>query len=134
MVPERIYDLLLNARTADKATIRFKDGRIVQGALIFNPFKGTGRLINVDRETSVDFSVDDIRDLKLTPTTVEPVVEDEGAAESPKASTNGKSNGKVPAAEAAEGKAEAGKSSDGEAKAKSGKTKKSSSKAKAGSK
>jgi hypothetical protein len=67
MVPERIYDLLLNARTADKVTMRFKDGRIVQGALIFNPFKGTGRLINIERETSVDFSVDDVRELKLLP-------------------------------------------------------------------
>lgn len=67
MSPERIYDMLLNARTADKVTLRFKDGRIVQGALIFNPFKGTGRLINIDRETSIDFMVDDIRELKLTP-------------------------------------------------------------------
>ncbi len=67
MVPERIYDILLNARTADKVTMRFKDGRIVNGALIFNPFKGTGRLINIEREISCDFAVDDIRDLKLTP-------------------------------------------------------------------
>lgn len=67
MVPERIYDILLNARTADKITMRFKDGRVVQGALIFNPFKGTGRLINIDRETSIDFAVDDIRELKLIP-------------------------------------------------------------------
>jgi hypothetical protein len=65
LVPERIYDLLLNARTADKVTMHFKDGRVVHGALIFNPFKGTGRLINIDQELSVDFSVDDIRDLKL---------------------------------------------------------------------
>lgn len=65
LIPERIYDLLLNARTADKVTMHFKDGRVVHGALIFNPFKGTGRLINIDQELSVDFSVDDIRDLKL---------------------------------------------------------------------
>jgi hypothetical protein len=65
LVPEKIYDLLLNARTADKVTMHFKDGRVVHGALIFNPFKGTGRLINIDQELSVDFSVDDIRDLKL---------------------------------------------------------------------
>ena len=76
MVPERIYDLLLNARTADKVTMRFKDGRIVQGALIFNPFKGTGRLINIERETSVDFAVDDVRELKLTPTTATIIEED----------------------------------------------------------
>jgi len=65
MVPERIYDMLLGTRTADKVTVHFKDGRVVQGALIFNPFKGTGRLINIDAEVSVDFAVDDIRDLKF---------------------------------------------------------------------
>ena len=65
MIPEKIYDVLLGARTADKLTVHFKDGRAVHGALIFNPFKGTGRIINIDQELSVDFSVDDIRDLKL---------------------------------------------------------------------
>lgn len=65
LVPEKIYDILLNARTADKVTLHFKDGRIVHGALIFNPFKGTGRLINIEQELSVDFTVDDIRDLKM---------------------------------------------------------------------
>ena len=41
------------------------DGRVMDGALIFNQFKGTGRLINIDQELSVDFQVDDLRDLKL---------------------------------------------------------------------
>ena len=66
MIPEKIYDTLLGARTADKVTIHFKDGRAVHGALIFNPFKGTGRIINIDQELSVDFSIEDIRDLKLS--------------------------------------------------------------------
>lgn len=65
LVPGKIYDMLLGARTADKVTVHFKDGRIVHGALIFNPFKGTGRLINIEQEVSVDFAVDDIRDLKF---------------------------------------------------------------------
>jgi hypothetical protein len=65
LVPERIYDMLLTARTADKVTMHFKDGRIVAGALIFNPFKGTGRVINIDQEVSVDFAIDDIRDLRF---------------------------------------------------------------------
>jgi hypothetical protein len=64
---QRLYDLLLGARTADKATLYFKDGRIMHGALIFNPFKGTGRLINIDQEISLDFAVDDLRDLNVTP-------------------------------------------------------------------
>lgn len=63
--PERIYDMLLGARTADVCTLHFKDGRILRGALVFNQFKGTGRLINVDDEMSLDFGVDEIRDLKF---------------------------------------------------------------------
>jgi hypothetical protein len=62
---QRLYDLLLGARTADKVTLYFRDGRILHGALIFNQFKGTGRLINIDQEVSVDFGVDDLRDLKF---------------------------------------------------------------------
>lgn len=62
---QRIYDLLLGTRTADKATLYFKDGRVLHGALIFNQFKGTGRLINIEQEISVDFAVDDLRDLKF---------------------------------------------------------------------
>ena len=65
LIPERIYDMLLTARTADKVTMHFKDGRVVAGALIFNPFKGTGRVINIDQEVSVDFAIDEIRDLKF---------------------------------------------------------------------
>lgn len=63
--PERIYDLLLGARTAEVCTVHFKDGRVMRGALVFNQFKGTGRLINIDDEVSWDFSVDEVRDLKF---------------------------------------------------------------------
>jgi len=63
--PEKIYDMLLTTRTADKITLHLKDGRAVHGALIFNPFKGTGRVINIDLEQSIDFCVDDIRDLRI---------------------------------------------------------------------
>lgn len=63
--PEKLYDMLLGVRTADKVTLYFKDGRVLNGALIFNQFKGTGRLINVDQEVSLDFSVEDLRDLRL---------------------------------------------------------------------
>ncbi|MSR61397.1 MAG: hypothetical protein EXS08_02965 [Planctomycetes bacterium] len=63
--PERIYDMLLSARTAEVCTVHFKDGRVMRGALVFNQFKGTGRLINVDEEISIDFRVDELRDLKF---------------------------------------------------------------------
>ena len=63
--PEKIYDMLLGARTAEVCTVHFKDGRVLRGSLVFNQFKGTGRLINVDDEISTDFAVDEIRDLKF---------------------------------------------------------------------
>lgn len=63
--PERIYDMLLGARTAELCTLSFKDGRTLRGALVFNQFKGTGRLINIDEELSVDFQVDELRDIKF---------------------------------------------------------------------
>ena len=66
MIPEKIYDTLLGLRPADMATIQFKDGRSLYGAVVFNQFKGTGRIINVDQELSEDFSVEQIRDLKLS--------------------------------------------------------------------
>lgn len=63
--PERIYNLLMKARTANEVTLHFESNRVVTGALIFNEFKGTGRIINVDLEVSVDFSVEDLRDVRL---------------------------------------------------------------------
>ena len=46
-------------------TLYFKDGRVLHGAVIFKQFKGGGRLINIEQELSVDFMVDELRDLKL---------------------------------------------------------------------
>ena len=66
LVPEKIYDILLNSRTADKVTVYFKDGRVISGALIFNPFKGTGRLIDIEKESSIDFAIEHIRDLRFS--------------------------------------------------------------------
>lgn len=65
MTQEKIYDALQGARTADKVTVHFKDGRAATGALIFNPFKGSGRVIDVDREMSIDFAIESIRELRL---------------------------------------------------------------------
>jgi hypothetical protein len=63
--PELLYDMLLGARTADKVTLLFRDGRVVTGALVFNSFKGTGRLIDVDKEMSLDFRVEELRDVRI---------------------------------------------------------------------
>jgi hypothetical protein len=62
---EEVYDLLMNARQADWVQLVLEDGRSMSGAIIFNEFKGTGRLINVDEEVSFDFKVDQVVDVKL---------------------------------------------------------------------
>ena len=63
--PERIYNLLMKARTAPTVSLYFEDSRSISGAVIFNEYKGTGRIINIDEEISVDFTVDQLRDVKL---------------------------------------------------------------------
>ena len=62
---ERVYDLLMNARQADWVELSLEDGRRVSGAIIFNEFKGTGRLINVEQEISFDFNVDQVVDVRM---------------------------------------------------------------------
>ncbi|MBL8738219.1 MAG: hypothetical protein JNL12_17450 [Planctomycetes bacterium] len=55
----------MNARQADWVELSLDDGRSLSGAIIFNEFKGTGRLINVDQEFSFDFNVDQVLDVKI---------------------------------------------------------------------
>jgi hypothetical protein len=62
---DEVYDLLMNARQAEWVELSLDDGRSMSGAIIFNEFKGTGRLINVDDEFSYDFNVDQVLDVKL---------------------------------------------------------------------
>jgi hypothetical protein len=64
---DEVYDLLMNARQAEWVELFLEDGRALSGAIIFNEFKGTGRLINVDAEFSYDFHVDNVVDVDLKP-------------------------------------------------------------------
>jgi hypothetical protein len=62
---EHVYDLLMNARQAAWVLLTLEDGRALEGAIIFNEFKGTGRLINVEKEVSLDFNVDQVTSVKI---------------------------------------------------------------------
>ncbi len=62
---EEIYDLLMNARQAAWVELNLDDGSSWSGAIIFNEFKGTGRLINVEEEISFDFNVDQVVNVRL---------------------------------------------------------------------
>ena len=62
---EEIFDHLMNARQADWVVLELLDGRKLEGAIIFNEFKGTGRLINIDDEISVDFRAAEVANVKF---------------------------------------------------------------------
>lgn len=55
---------LKEARTAPSVRMTFRDGRVLQGAITFVERLGTGRLINVDREYALTFSVYDIQSIE----------------------------------------------------------------------
>src|SRR5262245_47058941 len=66
--PERAHEALSAARTADCVHLFLRDGRVIEGAILFNEYKGTGRIINIDHEISVDFRTEDVRDIRAIET------------------------------------------------------------------
>lgn len=62
---EESFELLLQARSADHVQLYLRDGRVIEGAILFNDIKGTGRIINVVKEISVDFKTLDVRDIRF---------------------------------------------------------------------
>lgn len=62
---EEAFELLSQARHADMVHLYLRDGRVIEGAILFNEIKGTGRIINVIREISVDFRAFDVRDIRF---------------------------------------------------------------------
>lgn len=52
---------LNEARKRPTVRVAFKDGRVLDGAITFVERLGTGRLINVDREFALAFSVYDVQ-------------------------------------------------------------------------
>lgn len=63
---EEVYDLLMNARQAAWVELEWRDNIKRAGAIIFNEFKGTGRLINIDDEISIDFKAEEICNVKMS--------------------------------------------------------------------
>jgi hypothetical protein len=44
----------------DSATLYFKDGRSLNGQIVFNKKECTGRIINLEGEYSVDFNLEEL--------------------------------------------------------------------------
>jgi len=57
----KILTRLRLARTQPNVRLEFKDGRSADGAITFVERLGTGRLINIDSEVSVDFHIYDLQ-------------------------------------------------------------------------
>lgn len=65
MKTQSISTALRQAVRESKVSVEFGDGKMVEGAILFNEAKGCGKVINVEQELSVDFRVDQIVAVKI---------------------------------------------------------------------
>ena len=61
-----ILEQLVAGCDAERVAVQFVDGRVLEGALLFNPIKRSGKLINVDQEFSLDFDPLEVKEIKIT--------------------------------------------------------------------
>jgi len=64
-VNQTIVTTLRQAAAEEKVAVEFRDGRTVEGAILFNESKGCGKVINIDEEISVDFQIEQILTVKM---------------------------------------------------------------------
>lgn len=74
-----VLEQLVAACDAERVAVQFLDGRLLEGALLFNPIKRSGKLINVEQEFSLDFEPLEVKEIKVLqsrmPTvSVEPII------------------------------------------------------------
>ncbi|MHC4943373.1 MAG: hypothetical protein ACYTG7_10185 [Planctomycetota bacterium] len=62
---DSLLQSLKKAARADKVSLQFKDGSIVEGAILFNEIKKCGKIINIDDEISLDFDMKEVSKVKL---------------------------------------------------------------------
>lgn len=62
---QSLVNTLRKATHVEKVSVEFRDGKRVEGAILFNETKGCGKVINVDKEISVDFQLTQIAAIKL---------------------------------------------------------------------
>jgi hypothetical protein len=60
-----ILEQLISGCDAERVAVQFIDGRVLEGALLYNPIKRSGKLINVDQEFSLDFDPIEVKDIKV---------------------------------------------------------------------
>ena len=62
---DTLLQSLKKAARADKVSLFFKDGKMVEGAILFNEIKKSGKIINIEDEISLDFEISDITKVKM---------------------------------------------------------------------
>ncbi len=60
-----VLEQLITGCEAERVAVHFVDGRLLEGALLFNPIKRSGKLINVELEFSVDFEPLDVKEIRV---------------------------------------------------------------------
>lgn len=60
-----VLEQLISGCDAERVAVRFVDGRLLEGALLFNPIKRSGKLINVDQEFSLDFEPMEVKEIRV---------------------------------------------------------------------
>ena len=60
-----VLEQLVSGCDAERVAVHFLDGRLLEGALLFNPIKRSGKLINVEQEFSLDFEPPEVKEIKV---------------------------------------------------------------------
>jgi hypothetical protein len=62
---ERLLKSLKKAARSDIVSLTFKDGKTIEGAVLFNEVKKSGKIINIVEEISVDFELEEVSRVRL---------------------------------------------------------------------
>lgn len=62
---DNLLQNLKKAARADRVSLIFKDGSIVEGAILFNEIKKCGKIINIEDEISLDFDMKEVTKVKV---------------------------------------------------------------------
>ncbi len=60
-----VLEQLVAGCEAERVSVHFLDGRVREGALLFNAIKQSGKLINVEDEFSLDFDTTQVKTIKI---------------------------------------------------------------------
>jgi len=60
-----VLEQLIAGCDAERVAVRFLDGTVREGALLYNAIKRSGKLINVEEEFSLDFDTREVKTIKV---------------------------------------------------------------------